>query len=166
MLKLYQAFEDSKPDFTAAGLEPVAFIDRFRGQPLNPEQYEYFPLPAIFIGRSIQWVQAGNVYNGALMLDFHLVSEPTWEMSNISTNREEGLKYYRWVNQVRKVLDKFSSEETANLQRSNDREIDTGVTIYEVIAYTTTLYAPEDEQEYTTPENLEEQYTGLVTALR
>jgi hypothetical protein len=166
MLELYQAFEESKEQFIKAGVRPIAFIDRYRGQPLNPEQYEYFDMPAIFIGRSMQWERAGNCYNGIMSLDFHLVTEPMGEASNIAIGKEQALKYYQLVNQVRAVLDHFSSERISEMQRSNDREMDTGVIIYEVLSYTCIYYEDGPKGATAQPEKMEIIDSHLVKVLK
>lgn len=138
---LYQAFEDAKADFITAGVPPIAIIDRFRGQPLNPEQYEYYPLPAIFIERSTEWLREGNVYNGITQLGFHLVTEPTWDTSSISTNKDAGLEYFDLVDQVRIVLDGFRKSYISSFFRTKDDPIDTGVVMYERLGYQCIYYA-------------------------
>lgn len=168
MLELYQAFADAAPAFVAAGVPTVEVIDRYRGQPLNPEQFEYFPLPAIFISTSMTWQKIGNLYNGLLNWELHIVNEPTWEMSSIATNKEEGLQYYRYVNEVRKVMDNFESERISKPLRSTDREIDTGVIIYQVLGYTSTYYEDEPQDQYvdTTIEEVNIEPTRIVKVLR
>lgn len=138
---LYQAFADAESKFTTAGVPPVAFIDRYRGQPLNPEQYEYYPLPAIFIQRRAKWEKKGNFYDAQWELNFHIVTEPTWDTSNIATNKEEGLKYFTFLDCVREVLDNFKTETTGSMTRTEDEVIDSGVTVYEALGYECPYYS-------------------------
>ncbi len=167
ILELYQAFEDARPDFIAAGVTPIATIDRWRGQTLTPEQFEYYPLPALFIGRATAWELQGQCYNGTTALSFHLETETTGEMASIATGREAALKYYELVNQVRRVLDTFRSERISALRRSTDTEVDTGVTIYEILGYTGIYYETEPEEGTATaePEDLDEVDAQLVRVL-
>ena len=139
-LDLHQAFEDQASIFTAAGVQPVAIIDRFRGQPQNPEQFEIFPLPAIFVQRSAAWTREGKTYKADWSLIFHTVYDATWETSSISTNKEEGLKYYTWLDKVREVLDNFSTAFTGTLFRTEDETIETGVVNYEALGYSCQYY--------------------------
>lgn len=140
LINLYQAFEDAKADFEAKGVKPVAVIDRFRGQPLNPEQFEYYDLPALFIEYTIQWERVAQVYNGVVAFGFHLVTEPTWDVSNISTNKEEGMKYYTLVDCVREVLDNFRKPYISVLQRTRDEVMDAGVIFYQRLGYEAKYY--------------------------
>ena len=148
--ELYDAFGAATHEFEDAGLTPIALIDRYRGQPQNPEQFEYYPLPAIFLSNTKNWFRAGNCWNADMQLNFHLVTEPTWDMSNIATNHLEGLEYYRLVEAVRKVLDNFSSDRTARLERESDQEADSGVVMYSVLVYKTIFYGNDvATEEYT-----------------
>ncbi|MGY0034431.1 hypothetical protein [Pedobacter sp. NJ-S-72] len=121
--------------FIALNLEPIKHIDRYRGQPLNPEQFEYYDLPAIFIARSIPWEKVGRSYKGNVMLEFHLVTDATWETSNIATSAAEGLKHVMFHKLVQYVLDDIESENTGKLQRVDNQPVDTGVVNYEVLRY-------------------------------
>jgi len=156
---LYEAFEDEKQSFIDAGVKPIATIDRYRGQPLNPEQFEYYELPALFFQRPVSWEREGNVYNGLILFTFHLVTDPTWEASNIATNKDAGLKYYTLVDKVREVLDNFKTAFTGTMFRTQDSEIDTGVVMYDTLGYqceyygTTKIKPVYDESSYE-PEGL------------
>lgn len=154
-----QAFKNAAPDFTAAGVKPIAFIDRFRGQPLNPEHFEYYELPAIFIQRTIKWEREGREYNANMELKFHLVTEPTWDMANISPNRDSGLQYYTFLDQVRNVLDNFKVLYMSSLFRDEDVDMDSGVVFYDILGYKCLYYGdsslkPEYESDYSDTTNL------------
>lgn len=138
---LYQEFESNKQKFIDAGVPHVKFMERYRGQPLNPQQFEYYDLPAIFIERSIAWERDGQVYNGVLLLRFHIVYEPTWDTSNISTNKDEGMKYYAFVDCVREVLDNFRRAYISTMYRTSDEPVDTGVILYETLGYQCMYYS-------------------------
>ena len=59
--KIYRTFEANNSLLTDAGLQPVGTIDLYRGQPLNPEGFEYYEIPALFIDYSIAWERQGRV---------------------------------------------------------------------------------------------------------
>lgn len=147
--KLYQAFTEAAPDFEDAGHKPIAFIDRYRGQPLEVEQHEYYELPALFISRQMAWEDNAN---GVASLEFHLITEPTWDTNNIAPAYMDGLKYYDFVDQVRQVLDGFQTQFNSALKRSIDRTVDTGVVIYEILGYNCMFYEGDvdaDKYDYT-----------------
>lgn len=168
MHELYAAFEGAKPAFLSAGVPAIEMLDRYRGQPLNPEQFEYYPLPAIFISRAATWARdAGQAYNAILSLDFHLVADATWDTNSLASNHVEALGYLKLIREVRRVLDNFSSERVSNLMRTGDREVDTGVVVYEVLSYECQYYEDQEEADNATGEVLETGFNaGLVRQLR
>lgn len=133
---LYAAFAAKQQKFIDAGYPPVKHIDKMRGQPLNPEQFEGFELPAVFFSMRCSWEQQGKLYNGLMTVDFHVVQDETWEISSIATNKNEGLKQINFLSLMRYVLDNFSSPVTSKLKRFADTPIDSGVTIYDQLSYT------------------------------
>jgi hypothetical protein len=135
---LYAAFAAKEEKFTEAGYPPVRHIDKMRGQPLNPEQFEGFELPAVFFGMRCEWEQQGKLYNGNMTIDFHVVQDATWEISSIATNNQEGLKQINFLQLVRYVLDNLSSPVTSKLKRFAENPVDSGVTIYDMLTYTCT----------------------------
>lgn len=137
---IYQEFENNKQKFIDAEVPAVKTMDRYRGQPLNPEQFEYYELPAIFIERSIAWERDGQVYNGVLLLRFHVVMEPTWDTSNIGTNNEDGLNYGTFLDCTREVLDNMRRPYISTLFRTSDEPVDTGVIVYETLGYQCMYY--------------------------
>ncbi len=149
ILEFYDAFTLAAPDFEAAGVTPVKTLDRYRGQPSNPKEFEYYPLPAVFISATTIWTKVGNVYNGDTSFEFHIETESTGQTANLYDDKEEGLKYHRFINQCRKVLDNMSSERISTPIRTTDKEIDTGVTIYVSLGYMATYYEDEDQGQYT-----------------
>jgi hypothetical protein len=148
MQEFYQAFKDAEPEFIANGLEPVRTIDRYRGQPSNPKDFEYYPLPAVFFSWKIRWQKVGQVYNGMMSLSLHVELENTGETANIYEESENGLKYLRHIKQIRKVMDNFSSERLSTPLRTEDSDLDTGVTVYDVLGYEAQYYEDEDQGKY------------------
>lgn len=140
--KIYEVFETNKALFEELGMEPIKHIDRFRGQPLNPAQFEYFDLPAMFIERRVSWTKIGKSYDGRLSLGFHIVTDATWDTSNISTSNEQGLKTVMYHTLVQYLLDDLESENTSKLIRVDNEPVDTGVVIYEMLRYDCTYYDP------------------------
>jgi hypothetical protein len=135
ILQLNERFETMASLFTAASLPTLKTIDKYRGQPINPEQFDLFPLPALFIERSIQWQKQGKYYNGIMTVNFHLLQDATWATENFSTGIEEGLKQYQFISLVRRVLDEFESENTGKLQRVSEAPVDADVCIYDMLTY-------------------------------
>ncbi|OSZ79288.1 hypothetical protein CAP35_13830 [Chitinophagaceae bacterium IBVUCB1] len=140
-LDIKQAFIDAEADMLAAGMPTIKYIDRFRGQPLNPEQYEYYPLPAIFIQSKIVWTLEGRVYNASVDFTFHIVTDPTWDTSSVAANQSTGLNYYTFLDKVREVLDNLRVEYMSTLFRTEDDTIDADVVFYDTLGYRAAYYA-------------------------
>lgn len=139
---LHQAFEDAAPLFITAELPPVQHIDKFRGQTLNPEQFEGLCLPAIFYEMRCDWVKSNKLYSGSMAVTFHIVQDATWETANISTNKAIGLVQIDLLNAIRAVLDSIKSPNTGRLTRVADTPIDTNVVIYDALTYQCQYTAP------------------------
>lgn len=139
-LKIYQVFDENQSLFTEAGLEPIRHIDKYRGQTQNPEQFELYDIPAMFIDYRISWQRDGRVYNGILELDFHIVTDATWPTSNLSTNKNEGLKAIQYIQLARELLDNLSSENTGKMLRLSEQPMDADVVSYHVLRYTCNYY--------------------------
>jgi hypothetical protein len=141
-LSVYDAFDAAKPAFTALGMKPILHIDKYRGQPVDPTQFEYFDLPALFIDWNMKWESAGKKYMGTVNLEFHLLTDATWSTANVSTNRDAGLKSVLYLSLVRNVLDRVRSDNTGPLTRAEDTPIETEVTNYHLLKYTAPYYDP------------------------
>lgn len=136
-LSVYGALEASREKFESLGLPGVKFVDRYRGQPVEPAAFEYFELPAVFVQYAVKWERTGRAYNGILDITFHVVTDATWDTSSIAaTGSEEGLKLTLFIALLRKVLDNITSENTGKMMRVEEGEIDSGVTNYFTLKYT------------------------------
>lgn len=138
--RVYQIFQDNNQQFVDLGLEPVRTLDKYRGQTTNPEAFEFFETPAIFIATSIDWRKEGKIYRGTADIDFHIVQEAPWATGNIYTGFEEALKKSYYHLMCHAILDDLESESTGKLLRINDRDIDTGVVAYNVLKYQCEYY--------------------------
>lgn len=82
LLSLYQKIEESKGKFEAFALNGGFFIDVYRTQPFQPELYEYFSLPAIFV--DCQMAGQGKNQPRLVTLTLHIVVDELPDASNIS----------------------------------------------------------------------------------
>jgi hypothetical protein len=160
--KVYQLFEDNNQELIDKGLQPVGTIDRYRGQTLNPEQFEYYAIPAIFIGWRIKWERNGKTYKGNASIDFHIVTEEPWGTDNKSTNVDDALKNAFFHKAVQKMLDDLESEDTGKLQRGDDVPVDTGVICYTILGYNCTVYDEVGTDTFQLSEDLTLNITGKL----
>jgi hypothetical protein len=137
---VYELFEQKNSELTNAGLQPVRTIDRYRGQTLNPEQFELYGIPAIFIQWGVKWNMVGKTYTGEVSLAFHVVTDEPWETANIYVGSDDALKKAFFHTAVQRILDDLQGPGFNKIQRSEDAAVDTGVICYTILGYTTTIY--------------------------
>lgn len=122
------------------GYQPIRTIDRFRGQTTNPQQFEYYPTPAIFMAHRTTWRKEGKRYVGSTTIDFHLLHDEPMNTAQYFTNKDEALKQAGYYKIVQRLLDELTTTATTKLVRSADTTIDTGVACYKVLTYTCETY--------------------------
>jgi len=138
--KVYEVFNANQQLFIDAGLQPVRTIDKFRGQTTQPEKFELYEIPAIFISWQIKWQKEGKRYVGNATVDFHIVNDEPSETASIFTDYDEALKDVFFYKSVQKVLDDLEAEGVNKLQRQSETPVDTGVVCYNILTYSTTIY--------------------------
>lgn len=102
-LNLYAVIEAEKQKFENNGLNGDFFMDIYRGQPEDPEQYEYFSLPAIFI--SYTNTGQGKDKPRLIQITLHLVIDEENDMSNISPNKETGMNRFLYSGILQEILE-------------------------------------------------------------
>jgi hypothetical protein len=138
--KVYEVFVANQQIFIHADLQPIRTIDKFRGQTTQPEKFEIYETPAIFIGWQIKWRTEGKTYVGDATIDFHIVNDEPSDTASIYTNYDEALKETFFYKSVQKVLDNLEAEGISKLQRLSETPVDTGVVCYNILSYQTTMY--------------------------
>ena len=148
--KVYEVFNnaDNKQIFIDLGFEPVQTIDKFRGQTTMPEKFEYYPIPAIFIGWQIKWRREGKINVGDATIDFHIVNDEPSDTGSIFTNYDEALKQTFFYKAVQKMLDNLEAEGINKLIRLSEIPVDTGVVCYNILSYSTTIYEAVGDSEF------------------
>jgi hypothetical protein len=138
--KIYEVFAANEALLTDVGLQPVRTVDLYRGQTVEPEKFEYFPTPAVFIQKYIRWSKEGKRYIGKTLLDFHFVSELHDQTANFFTDHEAAIAATNQAKIIHAILDDLQSEETSKLVREEDKDVDTGVVQYTIYSYSCQLY--------------------------
>lgn len=122
------------------GFQPIQTIDRFRGQTTEPEKFEYYPTPAIFMAHKTTWNRQGKRYVGNCIVDFHVVYDEPMQTANFFTNKDEALKQAGFYQMVQRLLDDIATNVSTRLMRSNEMTVDTGVVCYKILTYTCETY--------------------------
>ena len=131
--KLKEKIETNKQRFSDAGLNGNFFIDIYRSQPLEPELYELYPLPAIFIDYTMQG--SGLKQPRLVTLTLHIVTDNTAEISNISQFYEEGLQRFMYNSLIQEILEGCRLGKTTPLRFIAEAPVDTEVVNYHTQTY-------------------------------
>ncbi len=133
LLNLYTLLANNSAEFTGVGLDPIAFIDIYRQQPLQPELFEYFPLPAIFV----DYTMRGNGINQArsVTMTLHIVTDELPDASNISEQKTDGVKRFMYNLIIQKILEGKKLGATTKLKFSTEDVVDIPVANYHPQSY-------------------------------
>lgn len=151
LLNLYKKFEVNKAMFIKQGLVSDWFIDVYRSQPLEPELYEYFPLPAIFV--DYQLTGQGKNKPRLVTMTLHTVTDEMPDASNISIQRDSGLNRFLYHVIIQKILEGNPLGRSTALKFVSENIIDAPVInyhtqVYEFEAYLDDLAGTPEEIEY------------------
>ncbi len=133
LLELYKLIDVNKQLFIDAGLNENFFIDVYRSQPYEPELYEYFSLPAIFVDYSM--LGQGKNKPRKVTLTLHVVTDEMPDASNISLQKDEGLKRFLYHIYLQKILEGNKLGRTTQLQFMSENPIDAPVVNYHAQSY-------------------------------
>jgi hypothetical protein len=128
--KVLAVFEnpETKAKFTDQEIPAVDYIDLYAGQDLNEENFELFSHPALFIDWDIDYSDD----TPRATITFYCCFEQLRDTSNISLNRELGLKFLDYIATIDQVAGTIETEETGKLEIVSEgfNKMDSIVDIY------------------------------------
>ena len=128
--KVIAVFEkaETKTKFTDKEISPVGYIDLYAGQDLNEENFELFSQPALLIDWDIDY--SGDVPRATLTL--YCCFEQLRDTSNISLNRELGLKFLDYIDAIDEIVTTIETEISGKLELVSEgfNKMDSIVDIY------------------------------------
>jgi hypothetical protein len=133
LLSLYQLLKANEAKFTDVSLAPIEFIDVYRSQPLEPELYEYFPLPAIFIDYTMQG--KGINQRRTITMTLHFVCDELPDASNISEQKTAGLNRFLYLLLIQQIIEGSHLGKTTALKFINEGVVDVPVANYHTQTY-------------------------------
>ena len=133
LLSLYQLLESKSSKFTDAGLMPISFIDIYRSQPVEPELYEYFPLPALFVDYSMQG--KGINQPRIITMTIHVLTDELPDASNISEQKTAGLNRFLYLLFIQQILEGSKLGKTSALKFISEGVVDIPVANYHTQSY-------------------------------
>lgn len=158
LLKMYKLFEENKKKFTKYDLLSSFFIDIYRSQPLEPEFYEYFSLPAIFVDYDLQG--QGKNKPRLVTMTLHIVTDEMPDASNIAIQRDTGLKRFLYHYIIQDILEGNRLGNTTALKFISENIVDAPVINYHNQVYQFECYL---EDLAGTPEEIE---YGMIELLK
>ena len=114
LLALYKLIDDNKAIFEDNQLPGNFFIDVYRSQPHEPELYEYFSLPAIFVDYTMQG--QGKNQPRLITLTLHIITDEMPDASNISLQKDEGLNRFLYHLLLQQILEGSKLGKTSPLK--------------------------------------------------
>jgi hypothetical protein len=133
LLSLYNIIEQNKQKFEENGLSGSFFIDVYRSQPHEPELYEYFSLPALFIDYSM--TGQGKNRPRLVTMTIHMIVDEMPDASNISEQREAGLKRFTCCLLLQSILEGCRLDKSTPLRFVSENIIDESVINYHSQTY-------------------------------
>ena len=128
--KAIEVFEkpETKTKFTSQNISPVSYIDLYAGQDLNEENFELFSQPSLFIDWDIDY--SGDVPRATVT--FYCCFEQLRDTSNISLNKDLGLKFLDFIATIDAIASTIESETTGKLEIVSEgfNKMDSIVDIY------------------------------------
>lgn len=128
--KLIEVFEnpENKAKFTDQGISPISYIDLYAGQDLNEENFELFSQSVLFIDWDIDY--SGDIPRATVT--FYCCFEQLRDTSNISLNRDLGLKFLDYIDTINEVAGTIETAVSGKLDLISEgfNKMDSIVDIY------------------------------------
>lgn len=128
--KLIEAFEavENKAKFSDKDIAPVAYIDLYAGQDQFEENFELFSRPTLLVDWDID-------YSGDTPLTtvtFYCCFEQMRDTSNISLNKDLGLKFLDFIDCIDEIGQTIETEKTGKLELVSEgfNKMDSIVNVY------------------------------------
>ena len=128
--KLIEVFEkpENKAKFTDQNIAPVEYVDIYAGQDQFEENFELFSRPALLV----DWDLNYQSDTPTATVTLYCCYEQLRDTSNISMNRDLGLKFLDFVATIDAIASTIESETTGKLEIVSEgfNKIDSIVDIY------------------------------------
>lgn len=128
--KTIETFEKSenKQKFLDKSISPVQYIDLYAGQEQFEENFELFAQPAVLVDWDVDYQPQPPIAR----VTFYCCYEQLRDTSNISLNRDLGLKFLDYVAIIDEIAGTIESEETGKLEIISEgfHKMDSIVDIY------------------------------------
>ena len=132
--------------YRKAGVPACQFIDLYRGQYLNWEAFDGFPMPAVLFEFNISHSSAAKA---TASITLHLCYEQAQDSSSISRRRDSALKFFDFTEVTTQLLEGLESENTGKPELSSEEMVkdDAIVNVY-TLTYTCRYKRKRKESKY------------------
>lgn len=132
-LNLYAIVAAEKQKFEEQGLNGNFFMDIYRGQPEDPEQYEFFSLPAIFIDYTN--TGQGKDKPRLIQITLHLLIDEENDMNNFAPDNIAGMNRFVYCAILQEILEGKKLVNNSALKFVSEVPIDNPVADYHSIIF-------------------------------
>ncbi|QSW90716.1 hypothetical protein J0383_07870 [Flavobacterium endoglycinae] len=138
-INLYSVIDAEKQRFEDQGLDGNFYMDKYRGQPADPEQFEYFTLPAIFVDYTI--TGQGKDKPRLIQITLHLLVDEENDMSNVAPNYIAGMNSFVYCGVLQEILEGRKLVGNSVLKFVSEVPIDNPVADYHSMIFEFESYA-------------------------
>ena len=136
----------AKEAYHKAGVLPCRFVDFYRGQYFQFENFDTFPLPAVLFEFSLNY---NSKREGTATITLHLCYEQPMETSSISKIKENALKFFDFVNTTHNLLDGLESKHTGKLLLNMEEMVKDDTIVNVHLLTFSCLYTGRNTEKYT-----------------
>ncbi|WP_271782211.1 hypothetical protein [Aquimarina algiphila] len=111
---------EAKTAYAQSSVAACKFVDLYRGQYLNWEAFDTFPLPAVLFEFGVNYDSKGE---GTATITLHLCYEQLQDTSSITRTRDNALKFFDFVTVTNTLLSELESQHTGKLQLVSEETI-------------------------------------------
>jgi len=127
--------------FTDHDVEPVHFVDLYRGQYQSWENYDVPATPAVFVEFSSDLTDPTQNEN-TLTVSLHLVYEQVSDTSSLNPQLEDALKFFDFIDLVHSVVKDIQANGTGKLKLRHQENVDLSrPALVHLLTYTTTYFS-------------------------
>jgi len=135
--------------FDEHNVRPVRYVDLYRGQYLNYENFDVVALPAVLIEWSADLTDVTK-NESIITISLHLIYEQVEDTSNLTTHQENALKFFDFIDIVHTLISDIQGDGTGKLKlrRQEPAELDRPGIVH-IMHYEASYYAMEEDKKET-----------------
>lgn len=131
--------------FNEYGVLPVKYVDLYRGQYLNYENFDVVALPAVLVDWSADLTDVTR-NESIITISLHLIYEQIEDTSNLSVNQKNALKFFDFIELIHSLVSNIHGNGIGKLKlrRQEPAELDHPGIVH-ILHYEASYYAMEED---------------------